>query len=59
MGGKIVSIFPNGVLMRIVVDVCGAEFSVDITRLAVHNMGLTIGNDVVLTFKACSVHVIS
>jgi len=59
MGGKIVSIFPNGVLMRIVVDVCGAEFSVDITRLAEHNMGLTIGNDVVLTFKACSVHVIS
>jgi len=37
----------------------GAEFSVDITRLAEHNMGLKIGSDVVLTFKACSVHVIS
>ena len=59
IGGKIISIFPNGVLMRIVVDVCGAEFSVDITRLAKHNMGLKTGNNVVLTFKACSVHVIS
>lgn len=56
--GRIVSIFPNGVSMRIVVDVCGTEFSVDITRLAAHNMGFKIGNNVVLTFKACSVHVI-
>ncbi len=56
--GKILSIFPNGVLMRILVDVCGAEFFVDITRLAAHNMELKVGNDVVLTFKACSVHVI-
>jgi len=58
ISGKITNIFPNGHLMRVLVDVRGDEMSVDITRLAVHNLELKSGDDVNLTFKACSVHVI-
>jgi molybdate transport system ATP-binding protein len=58
ISGKIINIFPNGYLMRVLVDVRGDEMSVDVTRLAVHNLELKSGDDVHLTFKACSVHVI-
>jgi len=58
ISGKIINIFPNGHLMRVLVDVHGDEMSVDVTRLAVHNLELESGDDVHLTFKACSVHVI-
>jgi molybdopterin-binding protein len=44
--------------MRVLVDVGGDEMSVDITRLAVRDLGLNGGDRVLLTFKATSVHVI-
>jgi molybdopterin-binding protein len=56
--GKITDLFPTGPLMRVLVAVGGAEVAVDITRLAARDLGFTIGDAVVLTFKATSVHVI-
>jgi molybdopterin-binding protein len=56
--GKIADMFPNGPLIRVLVDVGGAEVAVDITRLAARDRGFKIGDVVVLTFKATSVHVI-
>lgn len=58
INGKITDIFPNGPLMRVLLDVCGVEVVVDITRLAARDLGFNIGDGVVLTFKATSVHVI-
>ena len=58
IAGRIVSIFPNGPLMRVLIDVEGDEFSVDITRLAVRDLGLNGGGRVLLTFKATSVYMI-
>ena len=58
IAGRIVSIFQNGPLMRVLVDVDGDEMSVDITRLAVRDLELLGGDRVLLTFKATSVHVI-
>jgi molybdopterin-binding protein len=58
IAGRIVSIFQNGPLMRVLVDVDGNEMSVDITRLAVRDLELIGGDRVLLTFKATSVHVI-
>lgn len=56
--GKITDIFPNGPLMRVLLAVDGAEVAVDITRLAARDLGFKIGKEMVLTFKATSVHVI-
>ncbi|RZN41477.1 MAG: ABC transporter ATP-binding protein [Methanosarcinales archaeon] len=58
IAGRIIRIFPNGPLMRVLVDVKGDEMSVDITRLAARDLGLGEGDRVLLTFKATSVHVI-
>jgi len=58
IAGRIASISQNGPLMRVLVDVEGDEMSVDITRLAVRDLGLGGGDRVLLTFKATSVHVI-
>jgi molybdate transport system ATP-binding protein len=58
IGGRIISIFPNGPLMRVLVDVGGDEISVDITRLAARDLKLLMEDEVLLTFKATSVHVI-
>ncbi|MFV9631836.1 MAG: ABC transporter ATP-binding protein [Methanosarcinales archaeon] len=56
--GRIITIFPNGPLMRVLVDVGEDEISVDITRLATCDLGLKKGDKVILKFKATSVHVI-
>jgi len=56
--GRIITIFPNGPLMRVLVDVGEDEISVDITRLATRDLGLKKGDKVILKFKATSVHVI-
>ena len=58
IAGRIVSISQNGPLMRVLVDVGGDEMSVDITRLAVRDLGLNGGDRVLLTFKATSVYMI-
>jgi len=58
IAGRIITIFPNGPLMRVLVDVGGDEISVDITRLATRDLGLKKGDKVILKFKATSVHVI-
>ncbi len=58
IAGRIVSISQNGPLMRVLVDVGGDEMSVDITRLAVRDLGLGGGDRVILTFKATSVYMI-
>lgn len=56
--GRIITIFPNGPLMRVLVDVGEDEISVDITRLATRDLGLKKGDKVIMKFKATSVHVI-
>lgn len=56
--GRIITIFPNGPLMRVLVDVGEDEISVDITRLATRDLGLKKRDKVILKFKATSVHVI-
>ncbi|KAF5428394.1 MAG: molybdate/tungstate transport system ATP-binding protein, partial [Candidatus Methanomarinus sp.] len=58
IAGRIITIFPNGPLMRVLVDVGEDEISVDITRLATRDLGLKKGDKVILKFKATSVHVI-
>jgi len=58
IAGRVVSISQNGLLMRVLVDVGGDEMSVDITRLAVRDLGLKGGDRVSLTFKATSVYMI-
>ncbi|MEA1864491.1 MAG: ABC transporter ATP-binding protein [Euryarchaeota archaeon] len=58
IAGRITSIFPNGPLMRVLVDVDGDVMSVDITRLSARDLKLFEGDRVLLTFKATSVHVI-
>jgi len=46
ISGRIVSIFPNGPLKRVLVDLGGDEMSVDITRLAARDLGLKGGDRV-------------
>jgi molybdopterin-binding protein len=58
IAGRIITIFPNGPLMRVLVDVGEDEISVDITRLATRDLGLKKGDKVIMKFKATSVHVI-
>jgi len=58
IAGQIITRFPNGPLMRVLVDVGGDEISADITRLATCDLGLKKGDKVILKFKATSVHVI-
>ncbi|MEA3294432.1 MAG: ABC transporter ATP-binding protein [Euryarchaeota archaeon] len=58
IAGRIITIFPNGPLMRVLVDVGEDKISVDITRLATRDLGLKKGDKVIMKFKATSVHVI-
>jgi len=58
IAGRIITIFPNGPLMRVLVDVGEDEISVDITRLATRDLELKKGDKVIMKFKATSVHVI-
>jgi len=54
--GKIVEILDLGSLVKLRVDV-GKEFSAQITKHSFREMGLNIGSEVHITFKASSIHI--
>jgi molybdopterin-binding protein len=54
--GKIKDIADTGTIVRITVD-AGIPFIAAVTRRSFHDMGLKLGIDVYLTFKATDVHV--
>jgi tungstate transport system ATP-binding protein len=56
--GRIVRFAPRGPLLNITVD-CGAELSATVTWKSAEEMGLKIGDEVRLSFKASSVHVMA
>ena len=57
LAGRIVQISPSGPLIRVVVD-CGVPIVSLITRGSANEMGLVEGMEIVVSFKATSVHLI-
>ena len=55
--GKIETIYPQGALMRVVVN-CGFPLMVLITRTSAREMRLEQGSQVAASFKASAVHLI-
>jgi molybdopterin-binding protein len=58
LAGRIIQITPSGPLARVVVD-CGVPIVSLITRGSANEMKLVEGMEIVVTFKATSVHLIS
>jgi tungstate transport system ATP-binding protein len=54
--GRVVRFSPRGPLLNVTVD-CGIELSATITWKSAEDMGLKVGDDVRLSFKASAVHV--
>jgi molybdopterin-binding protein len=54
--GKITEISNTGTIIRTTVD-AGVTFIAAITRRSFQDMGLTLGTEVYLTFKAADVHI--
>ena len=57
LAGKIVRVFPQGSQIRVTVD-CGFPLVALITRRSYEELGLGVGQAVVVSFKASSVHLI-
>jgi len=57
LSGPIIKLAPRGALFHVVVD-CGFPVSAAITRASYHEMGLSLGMKVTVTFKASAVHLI-
>jgi molybdopterin-binding protein len=55
--GRIVGVEERGAVVRLRVDV-GRVFTVQITRRSLDEMGLNVGSEVHLTFKASSVELL-
>jgi len=55
--GKIIGVEEIGAIVRLRVDV-GVVFTVQITRRSLDEMGLNVGQEVYLTFKASSVRLL-
>jgi molybdopterin-binding protein len=55
--GKIIGVEEIGAIVRLRVDV-GVVFTVQITRRSLEEMGLNVGQEVYLTFKASSVRLL-
>lgn len=55
LAGKIVKSFPQGSQIRVTVD-CGLPVVALITRRSYEELGLGLGKDVIVSFKASSVH---
>jgi tungstate transport system ATP-binding protein len=56
--GTVQSVSDLGVVMAILVDCSGIAFSVFVTRISCSQLGLAYGSEVMLTFKATSVHLL-
>lgn len=56
--GKVTKFFPTGSQIRVTVD-CGIPLVVLITRRSWEELGLKIGDAVIVTFKASSIHLIT
>ena len=56
--GKVTKFFPTGSQIRVTVD-CGIPLVALITRRSWEELGLKIGDTVIITFKASSIHLIT
>jgi len=55
--GKIIAVEEIGAIVRLRVDV-GVVFTVQITRRSLEEMGLNVGQEVYITFKASTVRLL-